>query len=498
MATQREELSFLLKHSSIYGVGTILNKAVAFLMLPLYTRYLTPTDYGIMELIDTTTGLIGIVVGLGVSAAISRFYYDRKTDDERNRLISTVYILITFGAMTVVGVASLFAPALARVVLDSEVYTSYFRISFASLFVGVLADVGQGYLRMQYKSVLFITLSTLSLVVGVSLNVFFIAHLRLGVLSILYTSLIIRVMVGLPLTISILYKTGLRFSGSDARALLKYSIPLLPATLGMTLVNYSDRYFIKGLTSIADAGIYSLAQKLGGVLHTMVTGPFISTFQPRRFQLAQERTDLPEMLGTVFDVFFIVLLFLSLGLAMFTPEIMVAMTTPSFYRAGLLVPLVALYHLIFGMKYHVDWGIMHSGKTEQYMWANVVTAGVQLTGAFFLIRAFGIWGAVYALLISTTFNVALLHWLSNRLHPVRFDFQRIAKLTTLAAAVYLLSHQIVTGHVALTIMLKTFLLGGYALLMPLTRLVSASEVSQARALVLSALRRSPVHIPAQS
>src|SRR5262249_10593018 len=97
MSSKTTELKFLLKHSSIYGIGTVLSRAVAFLLLPLYTRYLTPTDYGVLELIDTTTGLVGIVVGLGVSTSVSRFYYQRETEAERNRLMSTVYILVTFG-----------------------------------------------------------------------------------------------------------------------------------------------------------------------------------------------------------------------------------------------------------------------------------------------------------------------------------------------------------------------------------------------------------------
>jgi len=490
--SQADELQFLLKHSSIYGIGTVLNKAVAFLMLPLYTRYLTPTDYGIMELIDTTTGLIGVVVGLGVSASISRFYYERTNDRDRNTLISTVFILVGSSAIIVVLVANLFAPMLARVVLDSEVYASYFRIAFGTLFVGILADIGQSYLRMQYKSVLFITLSTLSLVFGVALNVFFIAYLHLGVLSILYTSLILRIMIGVPLTAIILHGTGIRFSVQDAKGLLRYSIPLLPATLGSTLVNYSDRFFLKGFTSIAETGLYSLAQKMGGVLHTMVTGPFIATFQPRRFDLARDRTDLPQVLGKAFDAFFIVLLFLSLVVAVFTPEAMVAMTTESYYRAGLLVPLVLLYHFIFAMKYHVDWGIMYSGKTEQYMWTNLLTAVVQLTGAFFFIRAFGAWGAVYALLLSTSFNVTLLNILSSRIYPVPFNFGRIAKLVAVATVVYLGSHQIVTSHILLTLSLKALLLVVYLLLLPLMNLVSASEVAQVRALLSAAVRRAVV------
>lgn len=88
-----KELKFLLTHSSIYGLGTIISQAVAFLMLPLYTRYLTPQDYGILELIDTTNMLIGIIVTLGIARGMSRFYYEEKERSYKYSVISTTYII---------------------------------------------------------------------------------------------------------------------------------------------------------------------------------------------------------------------------------------------------------------------------------------------------------------------------------------------------------------------------------------------------------------------
>lgn len=64
------ELTFLLKKSSISGVSVILSQLVGFLLLPLYTRYLTPTEYGVLQLVDITTGMLGVVVGVGVSLAL--------------------------------------------------------------------------------------------------------------------------------------------------------------------------------------------------------------------------------------------------------------------------------------------------------------------------------------------------------------------------------------------------------------------------------------------
>jgi O-antigen/teichoic acid export membrane protein len=490
MTSRTAELKFLLKHSAIYGVGSALSQAVAFILLPLYTRYLTPSDYGVLELIDTTTSLIGIVLSLGAATALSRFYYGCNDDRERRRLVGTVFVLVITGGGIIGALASFSAPTLARFVLDSENHAGYFRIAFASLLAGVISDLGQSYLRMLYKSTLFITISCASLIASVMLNVYFIAHLHLGVLGVLYTSLIVRVLIALPLSTAILYRNGLAFSSRYARDVLRYSLPLLPPSLGVAFMNYSDRYFIRHFASIADAGIYGLANKFGGSLHTLVTSPFLLTFLPRRFQLAKERSDAPEVFKIVFDWFFLVLLCLSLVLSIFISDIMVVMTTPDFYRAGALVPVILLGMLMFGIRYHVDFGILYTGKTQYYTYISILSALVQFVGLFFLVPPFGIWGGVIASLISTTTYTVLLFAAAARLYRIPFNLVRSAQRLGLAVVVYLISTRIASDHLALALLLKGLLLGGFLVALPLTGLVSSRELSQLRDLAGTYFRRN--------
>ena len=79
------EVKFLLTHSSIYGLGNVVSQLVAFVLLPLYTRYLTPKDYGVLEAVDISTGIIGIVVTMGIARALSRFYYEKEEGKARKR-----------------------------------------------------------------------------------------------------------------------------------------------------------------------------------------------------------------------------------------------------------------------------------------------------------------------------------------------------------------------------------------------------------------------------
>lgn len=484
--TRLKELRFLLKHSSIYGIGTILSQAVSFLLLPLYTRYLTPTDYGILDLLDTTSALIGIVVGLGISTAVSRFYYEKTSEQERSTLVSTAFILMATGSTALLFLASLFSEDLAALILDGPEQGIYFQVAFLGLALGIVADVSRAYLLVLYKSTLIVTLSITQLIMSVALNVWFIAYLDFGILGVLYTNVAVRILLGFPVTGAILYRTGLRFSMSDAKDIFRYSVPLLPATVGTAVMNYSDRYFVKHYVSLADTGVYSLAKKLGTVLHMLITSPFITTFVPRRFQLAEAEVDAPGIFASVFDSFFILLLSCSLALAMFAPEILIAMTTPGYYEAGKYVAPFLVTMLIFGLKYHVDFGILYRKKTIYYSYINTATVVVQTTGAFFLIRSFGVWGAIAAQMLSVTFNFMLLHMLSRRLYPIPFDFARAVKAFGVAVAFYGASRYVVADHLAVTLLTKAGLLGGYCSMLWLTGLVSVSELSQLAGLTRTA------------
>ncbi|MFX0142190.1 MAG: lipopolysaccharide biosynthesis protein, partial [Candidatus Hodarchaeota archaeon] len=70
------ELKKLLRHSSVYSIGNLLSKAIGFFLIPLYTRYLTPADYGVLELLELTSSIISLFLGLRIGTAVIRFFYD--------------------------------------------------------------------------------------------------------------------------------------------------------------------------------------------------------------------------------------------------------------------------------------------------------------------------------------------------------------------------------------------------------------------------------------
>ena len=116
------ELKKLSKHTLIYGTGILLGKAIGFFLIPLYTHYLTPKDYGILELLDLTGYIIGYFVGLGIDQAILRYYNITNKKEERDEVLSTALIFNIFFGTFLVSVLLPTSKILSRYILGSTQY----------------------------------------------------------------------------------------------------------------------------------------------------------------------------------------------------------------------------------------------------------------------------------------------------------------------------------------------------------------------------------------
>ena len=121
------------RHGLIYGTGVILSKAVAFVMLPVYTRYLTPADYGVLQLIDMVVEVASIVAGSRLGAGIFRYYHKAETPEQRRAVLSTALIVILTSYAAAATAMYFSAPAIARVALGDVQHVALVRIADSNL-----------------------------------------------------------------------------------------------------------------------------------------------------------------------------------------------------------------------------------------------------------------------------------------------------------------------------------------------------------------------------
>ncbi len=468
------ESKLLARHSIIYGIGASVNKVAGFLLLPIYTRYLTTHDYGIKELVGLSTDILGVVLAASISSAFYRFYFEYKEEKERNLVLSSSYIFLGAFGLLFVGLLSMSAPFLAEYVLNSSQLSVFFLIAFASLWFQTLNGIGLNYLRVTMKSLQYVVLSFFRLFLAIGLNIYFIIFMDMGVLGILISTLITSIVVFFILNVPQLFRAGLRFSPVIVKEMLKFGIPMVPSQLGSFIVHVSDRFFIKSYCSIADAGLYALGYRFGGLPGTFVSEPFNQVWQPRRLEVYDQENS-EEVFGKIFTYFLVLISFMALGVAVLTRDVLMIMAEKEFWPAYRVVPIIVLANVIFTFNYHFNMGIIIEKKTKYFAYINASNAALNLSLNFLLIPRYGIYGAAFATLISYTYLSLLTYYFSNRFFKIDFEFLRMGKILAAATLIYAFSRQVSLDSLYADIFVKLLIISSFPLMLYFMKFYTSEE-----------------------
>jgi O-antigen/teichoic acid export membrane protein len=422
------------RHSLIYGVGMLLTKAVSFIMLPVYTRFLTPADYGVMELIGMTLDIISIVAGAKLALGIFRYYHKADTDAERNAVVSTALIALSVSYAMVGALTFAAALPLSQLVFSSSRYAGLIRLAAGALALQSLQLVPLSYARLRERSLLFVIANTLKLAIQLGLNIYFVVGQHMGVRGVFVANLIASAVIGAWLAAYVLREVGFHLSPIATGQLLRYGVPLLGTQFATFIVTFADRYFLQRSGTVTDVGLYSLAYQFGFILAAVGYIPFEMVWEPMRFEIGK-RPDRDDVFARGFLYMNVVLITVAVGLSLFVPDVLRVMTTPAFYGAANLVPVILVGYVLQGWSQIHDTGILMREKTSYVTVANWIAACAALVAYATLIPRYHGLGAAVATAIAFGTRSASIYYFSQRLWPIRYQWAPVLRLCAMAVAV---------------------------------------------------------------
>ncbi len=468
------ELKRLSKHGATYGIAQILNRIVGFLLIPLYTHYLTTNDYGILQLVGITIEIIGIVISLGISDAIYRFYYDTDDPKEQKSIFSTalvgVFITTTPFLIALVPISG---KAAAWILEDSN-QGIYIILALANLYLSNMVELFYTYLRVKEKSAVYLIFSIVKTTANLLLIIYFIVYLEKGLIGIFLGNLIVSAVFAVITLPYLIMQFGVRLSIPAAKNMLRYSLPIIPANLASLIVNASDRYFIRGYLSVADVGIYTLGYRLGNVIHYFIRVPFMQIWAPRRFALYKDGAP-PEIFAKIATYYMALMIFSGLAVSIFVHDIIKIISPAEYWYAANYTPAIALAYIVYSLDTHVGLGISIVKKTEYWSYVNFAMAGVNLILNYVLISNYGVWGAVVSTFVSITFKVVALHLIGDRFFPIPFEWMRMAGFLLVGIIIYYLSRIVGKDPLWLALTFDTLLVMSYPFALWAVGLISDLE-----------------------
>lgn len=397
------------QHSAIYAVGTVISRITGLVMLPIYTRYLMPADYGVLTMFTMAIELMGILVGFRISQAMFRYYILEEDVGQKKVIVSTVLLTVLMSSF--VGALILFfsSSLLSTLLFGSTEYEFEFQIFAFTLITNAVFAVGLSFIRARRKPVFFVSVSITTLILQVMLNVYFIVLLDMHVKGVVFSSLISGSIMAIFLSIYVFWLVGFQYSKEMAVKLIHFVSPLILASLGLFFVAYADKYFIRIYGNLAEVGLYALAARVSSVLGT-ISESFNMSWMADRFEIVKKDNAL-EVYGQVFRFMSAVLIVSGVGLAVFANDFFRIMTDPAFYSAGNVVSLLVLATIFQSYTLFCNFGIMLEKKTKYIAEASWYKAAVSLVGYLILIPFIGIYGAALTLVIGNLFE---LYWTNMR------------------------------------------------------------------------------------
>ncbi|MBN1348404.1 oligosaccharide flippase family protein [candidate division KSB1 bacterium] len=455
----KQHFKRLSKHTIIYGLGDVIIKAIAFILIPLYTEHLTPADYGELSLLQAIEIVLPIILSFGFNSAILKVFHDYEDQFDRQEVVSTALIFILIIALPICLLLFNSASFFARLIRfnSPEAATYYLQLIFISAFFSLFRLTALSVLRAYEQGIHYTVINIIHFTLLVSMNILFVAILKQKVAGIVQSSAITSAVVFLGITTVMIKRIRLSFSRQKLRELLAFGLPLVPGGLAVWTLTLADRYLLKFLSTTEEVGLYEIGYKFGMMLNMLLIHPFRTAWLPFMFSI-QKDAAAKRIYSVVLTYFLCLAAWLWLGISALGHEAVILFTKPAFYAGYQSISLIALANLFYGVYYTVDVGVLVKGKTTAYAAITAIGALIDIALAYFLIPDFGMMGAAFAKVLAYAVLASLMYVVSQKYYPINYEISRILKLLVLTAIIYWITTLIQLESIWHNIIIKVVLL----------------------------------------
>lgn len=423
------------KHSLIYGVGSVLPSMLGFLLLPIYTAFLSTADYGILAITEVVERLLGEVLILGLGLAVQRFYYDYDDKDELARYLRTIWLFVTGLSLAVTICLSYWGSIISDQLFRELPFDPYIKTTLWIVFLSMSSTLPLVLFQVREKPAKYVSLVVSQFVVRVTLVIFFVVGLRAGALGYLQGRLLAALLFFILFSVLMWRASKPGFSVPGLRRSLGFGVPTTPHMVGGIVLNMSDRVFLERYASLADAGLYAVGYKFVSVLSFAIVA-VRNAWVPLFFSESKAGAPRATFARTITN-YITGLAFLALGVSLFARELVALITAPAYHQAYRVIPVLTAGYMFYAMYVVSAPGIMFEKKPQYLSVVTVCSAGANLLFNLLLVPRLGMMGAAVSGLVTYALMFLGTHFISTKLHPLGWENRRIALVFLTATGLFL-------------------------------------------------------------
>jgi len=419
----------IFKDSLFYGGAPFFSKLIGILLVPIYTRLFSVSEYGIIGLIAGVVGFIGIFMQAGSNNAVQRFYFDADGEDNKNRVLYAG-LLITLGVSILVYLLSIsFFYFIEDIVTTYSVTLSVLIVAITVQFVAQYSTYLKEVMRVVFDPIRYSMIEIFPVLLSALITIFLLMYWEVSLLM-FYTGAVVGGVLGVILAV-ILVRRVFSFIGEQRLAdlhdskltseMFSFAYPFIFVGLSYWVFLTSDRFLLLWFLGEDEVGYYFIGTQVASAL-LMVTAAFGAAWSPYAMKILSEREDHKAIFSKVATMWMMVLTFVTVSVMLFSKEILLLLSTDQYTEAADVIPILLFSNFLLGTTQFTALGISISKKTSilsRYSW---IVAVVNVVLNLILIPLIGLMGAAIATALCNLLLTTMYNYKSQSEYPISYEY----------------------------------------------------------------------------
>ena len=390
------ELRRLGGNTLVYGFGQLINAGISFVLLPVFTRYLSPAEYGINSVLMLLVLVTAPIFTLGFGSSMGVSYFERDDAEHRQATLWTAVTLLFASALALVLSGLAGRVWISGMLLETPAHSYLVAVTLAGTGCQILATPLMLFLQFEERARTFVLLATLTTLTSIGLSVVLVVGYGRGVAGLVEARCLGQLVTVAAFLVPAIRGMRFRFSRPVARELLALGLPMVPSFAMIFVLMESNVYFLARLGGLDQTGIYSVGFSIGLTV-SIVTSGLTRAWYPYFQSFRHRQEEAPYVFGRIRSYY--VLLFGALGSCYFlgARSVVLIATQPAFHDAYRVVGFAALAHVFVGLYSLLKPGQFFAKDLKYNVWIQLPAAGAAVGLNLLLIPIAGALGAAVAL-----------------------------------------------------------------------------------------------------
>ena len=418
----------LARGTFVYGLGEVASRLLTVLLLPIFTAYLSPTEYGVVSILTALGVVVTSIFSLGLGAAIAPVYFEGTDRIRKDTVICTTLLLLVASVVVLLAAGAVLSSSISRLLFNVTAYARLVILLLGGSACTILTIPLRQYLQFEERAKSYTALSALSVVITAALSVWMVVGLKRGINGMLEASLIGQAFGLLLFATPCIIRIKPRAESAIGLELLRLSLPLLPAFGFVFVLQHSGKYLLQWFRGLDEVGIYTIGYNLGLVISVVVTA-FQSAWTPYFMSFADRPGEARVVYGRVMTYYTLAVGTLTLGVFAIARPVVLLMTVPAYHEAWKIVGVTATAQFLVGIWIVLLPGMYLAKEVRFTALLQGIAAATVVVLGLFLIPPFGMPAAAASLLAGYIVLAAIQHaWNRYRKYVnVSYEWKRLGR-----------------------------------------------------------------------